>query len=128
MKKKLGENMAKQIKVVDTNGNEHFFLINSEADIYFSFENNGLYRKNYEDYRDEFLEDISLDDIRQAISFHDYSIEDLGFDRWDYEEDVLSDASVYDLYKAIKNYSPIEELIKYMEKDGYIITKGDSNE
>lgn len=120
--------MAKQTKIVDTNGNEHFFLINSEADIYFSFENNGLYRKNYEDYREEFLEDISLDDIRQAISFHDYSIEDLGFDRWDYEEDVLSDASVYDLYKAIKNYSSIEELFKYMEKDGYIITKGDSNE
>lgn len=116
--------MAIQIKVVDTNFNEHFHVVEDVSFIYYSDNNDGLYRKNYEDYHNDQIENLSLADVKEAIDYHDWNIEDLGFDLDNYEDQILENASEYeiwDLLKRNRGYCSLDDIIKRMKKEGYSI-------
>lgn len=125
--------MAQQIKVIDTNGIEHYHFI-QDNQIYFSKDNDGLYRDSLENVIDNNLSSLSLSQVREAIDYHDWDLDDLGFE----VEDYIDDDMLYDEISVAQHFSDVileggntwelEELIKIMEKNGYTVLHPDKNE
>jgi len=98
--------MAQQIRIIDIYGKEYDFLIENTSKILFSNNNDGLYRKTYEDILFDAFQDLSVDTDN-------------------YDDDVLEEFSSYEIYRVLKRgwNSNLNEICQYMEKDGYKITK-----
>lgn len=115
--------MAQQIKVIDINGNEHYHLI-PEDGIYFSNDNDGLYRLSLEDKLDASL---SLSQVKDAIFYNHWDLDDLDFDI----EDYIYNGMLYDEISVQQHFCDVivnggndwekESLLKYMRKLGYKI-------
>lgn len=115
--------MAQQIKVIDSLGNEHYHVINSENDIYFSKNNDGLYRESFEDKLSLNLENIGLNEIIDIIKDRDLTLEDLDFDIDDYEDEIIEQASGYAIWRGLKNNHryALNDVITRMRNEGYTV-------
>ena len=114
--------MAFYIKVTDTNNIEHTHFVMSHSNILFDFNNSGRFVDSEEILTVGKQEHEIQTLVKELCNHYDWTPEDIGYTKEDYQES-LEDASTYELYEQIKDNRDVDRLIKYLEKDGYVVSK-----
>jgi hypothetical protein len=113
--------MALQIKIVDTEFNEHEYFVSDYSGIQVSDNNDGRFVDIDDSY--DFLDHNGLDHIKDAIDRMDYTPADLGYDISDYIErdDFYEDCSLVEHFDDVEdNGYEVENLIKHLVSKGLV--------
>lgn len=116
--------MAQQIKVIDTQLNEHYIFA-KENGIFFSKDNDGRYKQSLFEYY--IKNDLSLDDIIEIIEERDYTKKDLNLDDSFMDDVDLSEYDLSDICEELEyrlSYQ-FDKVKKYLSGVGYTLTKNE---
>lgn len=121
--------MAIQIKIIDTEFNEHEYFVSDYSGIRVSENNDGRFRDIDDLWESEAVDKLTASDISSIIYERDYSLDDLGIDVGDYidHDDFYEEVTVAEHFNEVvvegENEYELKQLIKAMEKAGYTVSK-----
>lgn len=121
--------MAIQIKIIDTEFNEHEYFVSDYSGIRISENNDGRFRDIDDLWEDEAINKITAGDIGTIIFEREYDLDDLGIDIDDY----IDNDTIYDKISVAEHFNDVvvegendyelKRLIRAMEKAGYTVSK-----